>query len=243
MKRLLTVFAALCAAAPLFAKGEPFIAVYDIHSPSEEIKTVHVGITGETEKGRVSLLQGKNPLIAKKTDGSPVVDVSAEKCKVDFYPMSYSGGEDNRAFNLYCHVPVQKDVFKKVYISFIPRRDGFVRLNVGHWGTTWQWYDTKPKKTMYEYPDFAFAKYGRFSAIGTTLKDPMLSKPAQWGAGGKFQWFPKDVKTEIVTEKDAPVPKSLRTFCDLNQLIPVKKDKEVVISFYVCGGERFKSKK
>ena len=231
------------AAMPLFGAGDPFVAVYDTFSPSDTTKTIHIWLDGETQKGRVSFLMGKNPLVAKKADGSPVVNVADEKCKVEFCRLNYNGGEDNRAFKLYGYVSVEKDVFKKVYISFIPRRDGFVRLSVGHWGMTWQWHDTKPERTRYEYPDFGFARYAKFSATNTKLNDPMLSKPAAWGAGEKFQWFPKNVKSEVITEKNAPVSKSLRTFRDISQVIPVKKEKEVVISFYVCGDDRFKSKK
>ena len=279
------IFAAL-AVLPLFAASDPFPAVYDEHSPSGYSSGVYVHVNGDTNKGRVGLLQGKNPLAVKDDKGVSDIDrlktlqelskkpqltpeeVAEAKAvtnaleskygdlgvtltdktvqfkgRVVYCFLGYSGGEDSRAFHLQGGVGINKDIYTKVIITFIPRRNGFVNLSFGHgcWG--YNWYPTQPHKTRYKYPNFGFARYAKIHAKGTTIKDGNLSNGRAWGCGGKFTDFPDKVKNEKVTEKPGePVMSAWRTCQGLGQQIPVKANKEVTVTFYVKGDKCYNSK-
>lgn len=243
MKRL---WAGILMGAALFcesgtAAGKDKIEdAYDLFSPSGSTKSIWIWINGDNAKGRVSLFKGANPLRQKKDDGTPVMPVDKEKCKVVYCPLSNSGGEDNRAFRLGGSVSISKDAWIKVVITFIPRLDGKVGFSIGHGGG----YRQKSPGVNMDYPDFGYVRYAKFETKNTSLKDPSVGNPSAWGCA-KF-WvadFQSKIKAQSISDPDAPVMKVMRTPMGIGQTIPVKKDKEVTITFYVRGDETFTAKK
>jgi len=285
-KKLLMTLAA-AVALPLFAESDPFPAVYDEHSPSGYSGNVGIGIDGDTNKGRVGLLQGKNPLavkddkgvsdndrikelqeIAKKPKLTPEeiekakslmallekkygdLGINVTETNITFNTrivycfMGYSGGEDSRAFHLYGNVGISKDQYTKVIFTFIPRRNGFVNIGFGHGCFGYNWYDTKPNRTPYKYPNFGFARYAKIQAKGTTIRDGNIGNGKAWGCGGKFPCFPDKIKNSKVTEPSGqPVMSAWRTWQGFGQQIPVKANKEILVTFYVKGDKCYSSKK
>lgn len=229
-----------CLAAGLlfsvFAGDRPIAAysdVYDEFSSEYSTDYIWISIDGDLPQGRVSLLAGKEPDSTKDSaDGKYTEKI----CK-----MGYSGGEASRAFCLRANTPISKDKWTKVTISFKSRLDGQVRFTVSQGYSQSNKLDCKG----HYFNDFGYANYGKFEIKGSLLKDPACKTPKVWGiVKSKDDPFANKIKATLEKTKDKsePVTQWIRTPVRMEQIINVKKDKDVTISFFVKGDTYYHAK-
>lgn len=221
--------------ASIFAKGESYSQVYDEFNPNGYTTSVQVDIDGDIQNGRIPLLTGKNPLLMKNEDGTPVMPTDTEKCDVRFVVLNFNGAEESRSFHLRGGVNTKKDEYTKIVVCFTARRNGVVRFTAWHHGGGRNHHPGTPP-VPYEYPNYGLARYAKFWSRNTVFKDPNCGNPKAWGIG-KFECFPNKIKAEKVMEQNQAVSSALRTPKGISQLIPVKANKEVTITFYVRADE------
>ncbi len=213
--------------------------VYDLFSPSGSVNRIYVHVYGDGENERVSLRAGKNPLVIKDEKGK--VMEPDPKYKTEYIRLVNTGAEDNRSFHLEGSHAVSKDEWKKLIFSFTPRRDGRVTIKFGNQGDYWWDYSTVPRIPS-KYPNLHYTFYANAEAKNTQLRDPKFTSVRTWRTTAFIKPFRAETKAETVSEQGAPTPRVLKSIGHMSQVINVKKDKEVVISFYVRGGDCFKSK-
>lgn len=211
--------------------------VYDLFSPTGKVEHIWVDIDGEKTNSRVSLRRGRNPLVVPGPDGKkmePDPKYKTVYCKLNNY-----GAEDNRSFHLVNHrVPVKTDEWTKVVFSFIPRRDGKVLVEFGSEGGWWYQQSTKQRS---KYRNLHYSYFAKFDSENAQFKDPNFTNFRAWNV--QTTWNPfRQLKAEIINEKDGPALRVMKVMDRLSQIINVKKEKEVVFSFYVKGGDTFKCK-
>lgn len=253
MKKILLALviaaSAICSIHAQKVKNPKVEDVYDLYKP-KNTGGVSIWVHGEGHgiKGRISLFFGRNPLTTDK-EGKFVEDKANAMLQPDpapvvtkFVGLRNHGSEDGRAFHLYGHVGFGREVWTKVIFSFVPRLTGKVRISVSHGGGRFR--DPVTKKE-FQFPNWGYCRYAKFEVIqGTKLTDPNLQNKTKWGIGRNPYpgVFPKQIKCEMISDKDGPTVKVLRSTTGLSQIIPVKKDQPVMISFYVKGDDWFDAK-
>ncbi len=237
---LLAVLFAVCGIGTLSADPLDRIEdVYDLFSPSGKVGHIWVEVNGEGENERVSLRAGKNPLVIKDEKGK--VMEPDPKYKTEYIRLKNQGAEDNRSFHLHGGIGISSDEWKKVIFSFVPRRDGRVTIKFGTQGDYWWDYSTVPRIPS-KYPNLQYTFYANAEAKNTQLRDAKFTSVKAWRTTAFIKPFRGETKAETVSEPGAPSPRVFKSIGWMSQVINVKKDKEVVISFYVRGGDWFKSK-
>ncbi len=232
---LLTALTAFCGT--FCAADDRVEDAYDLFSPSGSVSSVWIRVEGDGSNERVSLRMGKNPMKVKDEKGKLMEP--DPKFKTEYVILRNSGAEDNRAFYLHGRANVSKDNWKQLVFSFVPRRDGKVTIKIGDGGGYSYDHSTNPS-IRYKYRNIAYTFYANAAAKNTVLKDPKFTNPKAWHV--PMNWDFRSIKTEVVTEQDAPNLRVLKSLGTLWQIIQVKKDKEVVISLYVRGGDIFNAK-
>lgn len=237
---------AVCGLHAQKVKNPKIEDVYDLYKP-KTTKSVHIWVDGNIGR-RVSLFFGRNPLVTDK-DGNFVEDKANAMLQPDpapvvtkFASLRNHGSEDGRAFHLQGGVSFSRDVWTKVIFSFVPRLDGKVRISVSHGGSRFR---DKVTKKEFQFPNWGYCRYAKFEVIqGTRLVDSNIQNMGKWGIGKNAypNVFRKDIKCEMINDKDGPTVKVLRSTTGLSQVIPVKKDTPVMISFYVKGDDWFDAK-
>ncbi len=234
MKRM---FLAGCVFCGMLSAADRVEDAYDLFSPTpNNWDRIDITVDGDKANSRVSLKMGKNPMKVKDEKGKLMEP--DPKFKTEYVVLRNYGAEDNRAFRLHANPQVGKDEWKKLVFSFVPRRDGKVEIKIGRQGQ--HWYD-KESKTWGRYPDLWYTFYTKAEAKNTTLKDPNFTNAKAWRSQPFIEPF-RSLKAEYITEENAPTARVLKSIGWMYQVLPVKKDKEVVISFYVRGGDFFKCK-
>ncbi len=264
MKKLILASLAILVGFTLYS-ADRIEDVYDLFNPGT-VGAVSFGIDGECSGQRVSLFYGKNPLAVDEDgkpvkrdekgnlllgeDGKPLVqprDMPDPHPNVitRYCAMQNQGGEDNRAFHMGGSCGISRTKWTKIIITFVPRLDGKVRFSVGgnYGGRNFN----RETKEYYKYPNYGFVRYAKFSIKNSKFNDPLISKWSNWGipmSNYYPQVFKDKIKITYTNEKleEAPFTKALRSTCGLSQIIPVKKNKEVTISFYVRADDCFSAK-
>ncbi len=118
-KSFLFVLFSCIAALPVFAEEDSIDSVYDFFQPSGDTKTIWIYVSGELPNGRVSMKYGTKPIMP-----------SEEGIEIEYKALNFYGGEDSRAFNLGGWTNIKRGTWKKIYISFIPRLTGKVRIGI-----------------------------------------------------------------------------------------------------------------
>ncbi len=233
---LLTAFAGFSAALCAADRVED---AYDLYNPTPvQHDAIGIWIEGDGGHDRVSLKQGKNPLVVKDANGKLMEE--DPNFVTEYVKLSNHGAEDNRAFRLHGSRGVSKDKWKRLVFSFVPRRDGKVRIHFGRDGGWRHDYSTNPA-TPARYGNIHYTYYAKATIKNAVLKDPNFTSARMWNSASFKSPF-RSIKAESMTEKGAPAAKIFKSIDHMRQDITVKKDKEVVVSFYVRSGDFFECK-
>ena len=206
--------------------------VYNFFAPSDTLKAVPVSVNGDVLTGsRVSLFSGKAPELD---------EADAKGVKIQYLPLKNWGGEDSRAFRLWGMQKISESEWTKVVITFVPRIAGTVSFSIG--------IDYGGVREKCDYRDLKFASVAKVECKGAALKEGLLNKPQglykSWGQrkNDNKNWEAK-TKPQIIKDPNAPGGQYVKTCQSLSQIIKVKKDTEVMISFYIRGGDIFFAQK
>ena len=232
--KILTVLAAAAFISGVQAKDSVEDA-YNLYSPDKQTTQCWIHVSGETKSGRVSFEKGKNPLIVKDAEGKLME--KDPNYETQYVMLNFWGNEDNRAFNLHRLLEVPEGKWVKYIITFVPRKSGKVRIDFGPQCGRQHY----PDKTFYKYADLAWGRYAKLTATGAKVKDPDFKQPKAWGMQ-KFYYF-NTLKSEVITDADAPGGKCLRATGRINQEIAVKANVPVTITFFYRSDDYFKAKK
>lgn len=208
---------------------------YNLYSPDSKTTRIWIQISGETRSDRISFQKGKNPLVVKDEDGKLME--KDPNYETTYAILNFWGNEDSRAFNLAAWKDVPDGKWVKIVITFIPRKSGKVRLEVGP-TLSKQFY---PDKTFYKYADLGYSRYAKLTAVNAKFKDPDFKKPKMWGLQ-KYYYF-NDIKSEFIDDPEAPGGKCLRAIGRIKQEVSVKANVPVTITFYYRSDDYFKAKK
>ena len=108
-------------------------------------------------------------------------------------------------------------------------------------GSEGGWWYQQSTKQRSKYRDLHYSYFAKFDSENAQFKDPNFTNFRAWNV--QTTWNPfRQLKAEIINEKDGPALRVMKVMNRLSQIINVKKDKEVVFSFYVKGGDTFKCK-
>lgn len=269
MKKIFLIVAFLCM-IPVFlgARDYKIDEVYDLFSPTLKVPDNNdpndpskshippnrwgdIWINGDLDRtSRVSMFpvkQGtagdpKTDLLLETDEHGTALIPEEKDCPTEYCQTGYYGGEDTRAFTLHGGFSINPDGWKRIVFEFIPRRDGKVQISIGY--IPWRirkknlegnWIDSR-------YYDHGYVRYAKFWAKNTSLRDLNVGSASAWNIRPNWN-FPKQIKPKSVMEKNAPVTKSMRSPMRLSQIIPVKKNKKVIIAFYIHGDDYFRAKK
>lgn len=228
-KLLITAFALLSSAIPCFAQSHSLTEVYDFYKPNGPVQRCYISVSGEQIRGRVSMYP---------TPKVPEIEPEKNGIKSIYARLVNMGSEDGRAFNMWASAPISKDEWTRVTVSFVPRMNGQVRFGIMTEHATFV--------PGFIYPTLRFIYVANLSSQNTKFQDTFFEKRLNktWNVVpfGNKRWEEKLKPEQFRNTPDAPGKKYVKTCRNMTQIIKVKKEQPVVVTFYVKADYEYLSK-
>lgn len=211
------------------AQSHSLAEAYDFYKPNGPVQRCFISVSGDLPRGRVSMYPApKVPELAPEKNG--IKSVYARLINI--------GSEDGRAFSMWTSAPISMNEWTRITVSFVPRMNGKVRFGI------------RPEHATFVpgfiYPTLRFICVANLTAQNTKFQDTFFDKRLNktWNVvpfGNKL-WEEKLKPEQFKNVPDAPGKKYVKTCRDLTQEISVKKEKPVVVTFYVKADYEYLSK-